>query len=300
MSAWSVEVAALAKASNASWHALVEPLALMTRLTYTATSGSYYRPADRHATVEGWERPDGLTEDPPAGMRALFFVERATRRGVIAFRGTDLNMSSPSGRCDRCADLLLWSGSPASKLPPYCSPFSNATLDYYAAALDFVKRVREAYPTVDLLFTGHSLGAGLALAIATVTPPKPEARDTFSPAVAFAAPPWLPVLRRRAPHVPLPAESAARTRLYALADEWDPVQRASVQAAGLRGTQCLWRSPEPPACAQCFATTPVNSSSIACTRCFELRHVYAHYINTDVPGPRALCKPIGEAERARA
>ena len=294
----------LADASNASWHELVAPLALMTKLTYTATAGTYYNASERDATVPGWVRPAGFTANPPAGMRALLFVQEASRRGVVAFRGTDLGPSGASSECDRCADALLWDDLAPARLPPYCRRFSNATLDYWATAQRFVERVVARFPHLELLFTGHSLGAGLAFALAAVTPPPaaPPASPTpasptpvtravsASPAVAFAAPSWTRVVKRRAPHRPLPSPAAARLRFYALADEWDPVQRASSAAGGLLGTQCLWASPEPPACAACYAPPlPPNATSPACERCFALRHVFAHYIYVDVPGPRARC-----------
>ena len=88
------------------------------RLTYTATWGSYYNASDANATVAEWQR---VTEaNPFVGMRALAFVQRRTRRGVIAFRGTDLNFSQPSGQADRCANEVLFGGSSKS-----CQAFSK-------------------------------------------------------------------------------------------------------------------------------------------------------------------------------
>lgn len=285
MSAWA-DLTSFANASNGSFHALVMPLALMTKLTYTATEGSYYNPSDRNATIADWERP--MTVDPPAGMRALFFVQESTHRGVIAFRGTDLNFTGASGLCDQCAGMVFGEGQPPSGLPAKCRQFSNFTLDYFSRAVEFVAHVRRAYPHIELLFTGHSLGAGLAFALAAITRPT-TAADTpaFSPAVAFAVPP-------HGPHVPLPLGPEANSWLYALADEWDPVQRLAVSVAGWRGTQCLWRSPEPPACAECYARGPINITRPPCALCFEQRHVYAHYLKVDVPGPRPRCAPLPE------
>ena len=275
----------LANASNASFHAVVVPISLMVRLTYTATFGSYYKPEETNKTIPGWERP--MTVNPKVGMRALLFLQNSTRRGVVAFRGTDLNRSGASGRCDACADQLLW--HPTAKLPASCDAFSSSTLDYWAHAVAFVRSVREAYPDIDLLFSGHSLGAGLAFGLAAITPPVRDTSIPISPAVTFAAPEWVGVVKRRAPHVPLPSSAAARTRFFAMADEYDPVQRQSVEHEGLIGTQCLWSSPLPAGCGPCW-DRPVNMSRPACVACFISRHIYGHYVYIDVPGPRARCQ----------
>lgn len=258
------------------------PLSLMTKLTYTATQGSYFNESETNMSVTGWERPEKFTEDPPAGMRALLFLQTDTLRGVIAFRGTDLG-AGESGQADRCADALLIGDEP----PPYCGKFPASTLDYWHAALAFIGRVRAAYPLVDLLLTGHSLGAGLALATAVAS-----AEDgSLRPAVAFAAPAWVRILEQQA-HVPAPLAMAARQRLYAMADEWDPVQKEAEEEHGLAGTECKWSSTATAACTLCFGAQPFNASALGCSECFRERHVYAHYLNVDVPGERAVCSDI--------
>ena len=262
--------------------------------------------------MDGWIRPPFLTENPHFGMRALCFLSSnvRSRQAVIAFRGTDLNETNPSGQADQCADALLWR-APASVPPPlpaYCSNFNNATLDYLARAVEFVRKVRTAYPSHQLLFTGHSLGAGLAfLSAALLTDQNGAAvswEDSISdstaltkvplvvaPCVAIATPPWLTTFRRRAPRAKLPPLAIARSQWLAVADEWDPVQKNSAAAGGLFGTQCLWSSPEPAACALCYLKAlPANLSRPTCRTCFEQRHVYAHYLERDAPGKRAVCK----------
>ena len=114
-----------------------------------------------------------------------------------------------------------------------------------------------------------------------------------APCVAIASPPWLLTLRRRAPHTKLPPFATVRSHWLALADEWDPVQKDSAAVGGLFGTQCLWSSPEPAACALCFLKAlPANMSRPTCRACFEQRHVYAHYVEKDVPGKRAVCQDV--------
>lgn len=264
--------------------------------------------------MDGWVRPLSLTENPRFGMRALCFISSnvSSRQAVIAFRGTDLNNTNPSGQADQCADALLWRahGSVPPPLPAYCSAFANATLDYLAAAEEFVRKVRVAYPSHQLLFTGHSLGAGLAFLSAALLTDEHAATANaaqavgddvahtkkpvvVAPCVAIASPPWLLTLRRRAPHTKLPPFATVRSHWLALADEWDPVQKDSAAVGGLFGTQCLWSSPEPAACALCFLKAlPANMSRPTCRACFEQRHVYAHYVDKDVPGKRAVCQDV--------
>ena len=212
---WAAAVDTLSSTSNKSFHSLVSPLSVMVKLSYTATTGSYFNKSEANATVDGWER--SFTANPAVGMRALLFAQNATRRGVIAFRGTDLGKGASSD-CDRCADALLWDGIPISSLPSYCKPFSNATLDYWASALAFVAKVRKERPDLALLFTGHSLGAGLAFAVAAAT----LTTSSLLPSPSLRRLGWVSAKRQ---HVPPPTPSAARRRFYALADEWDPVQR---------------------------------------------------------------------------
>lgn len=83
---------------------------------------------------------------------------------MVAFRGTDLNTTSRSGQADACAGRLLWDGD--GDLPAYCKAFSVHRLDYLSRGRDFVAQVRHQLPDWDLLLTGHSLGAGLASALA--------------------------------------------------------------------------------------------------------------------------------------
>ena len=126
---WS-SIASLATCNDTQWHSTVTPLSLMTKLAYTATYGSYFNASELNATVRGWDRDLSLTANPPAGMRALLFVQPSTRRAVVAFRGTDLNTSQASGQADACADAAM----DGSERPSFCDHFSNHTLDYIPRA----------------------------------------------------------------------------------------------------------------------------------------------------------------------
>lgn len=197
------------------WRAAVMPLAVMTKLSYTQTWGTY-RHVDQTEAVDGWDKLAGVEENPedascdegpataanlqqlppcravtPArgGMHALAFRARdGSGRVVIAFRGTDLNTSSVSGRADSCSNLMR-RGTNFSALPPACHGFSYQQLDYVGSARRYVRRVLALLPPAppataaapapgsrprsgriegidELMFVGHSLGALLAALMA--------------------------------------------------------------------------------------------------------------------------------------
>ena len=139
------------------------------------------------------------------------------------------------------------------------------------------------------MFTGHSLGAGLAYTIASALAAGTDILTAADlPAgVTFGTPSWRHVLRRKS--IPEPSVALANRRFVPLRDEWDPVPHAALADHGLLGTQCTWPSPEPLACKICFGP---KAQSWACGACFMERHKYAHYIYTDVPGPKAACAPV--------
>lgn len=61
--------------SSGEFDALVQPLAEMSKLAYTSTAGSYFKPEDLPASPKGWRRV--MTWDPAVGygMRAIVFAE---------------------------------------------------------------------------------------------------------------------------------------------------------------------------------------------------------------------------------
>ena len=280
----------LKNCSSAAFHDIVAPLAEMTKLTYTSTNGSYYNKSDDGVSPDGWTRVTTLKHDPPGGMRALVFVQPSRRRGVVAFRGTDLDTSRPSGQADLCADKLLWDFATRSELPTYCANFSNHTLDYLTTAFHFEARARAAFPTLDFLFTGHSLGAGLATLVAS---------SLGSRAAVFSAPGLRGVLRNRT-HTD-PAQVGV-DNVFVLADVNDPVfqaSRAELGGEGSVGTSCTWSTVPGPACSSCYAPPhPLpNTSRADCASCFAQHHIFAHYLalvagsdGTASPG-RPVCRP---------
>eukprot|EP00040_Diaphanoeca_grandis_P000990 m.17152 g.17152 ORF g.17152 m.17152 type:complete len:317 (-) comp11365_c0_seq1:248-1198(-) len=283
-SAWNLAV--LDTGSSADFHELVIPLSLMERLAYTATFGSYYNASEANATVVGWTR--GLTANPRFGMRALLFLQPSTNRGVIAFRGTDLNESGKSGQADACADALLF----GSVVPKFCSEFDAHTLDYWGRAVDFVSSVRDVHPQIDLLYTGHSLGAALGMMCAGAGEGAGGDGDEVLPAVVFSSPSWRDALANRTGLRPTQAHASGR--LYALADAADPVQQ-SHSVHELLGSTCIYPDPHPPiGCDTCFESRGIPSPlrAAACDLCASKTHIYSHYVYDLIPGPRPPCVNI--------
>lgn len=262
-------------------------LANATSLSYTSTHGSYYRPEDlRRTPGSGWVRADLHSDPPEGGLRALLFTHAPTRRALVAYRGTDLGPPSPGSTADRCAAALLFGDDPP---PAVCRGIPPSVTDYFDAALRFAWNASRQLPGFDFLFTGHSLGAGLALLVAA------SAGDCAPPsagAVAFASPPFLTALRTRTPTDP---HAAPLSRFVDLADHFDPVEYVATAAEGLYGVVCEWATREapPPVCAVCFAGHPtrLNMSDVACVECFRQRHLFAHYVHGLVPGPPPICAP---------
>lgn len=265
---WPSDLEFLKNCSATAFHGFVAPLAQMTNFSYTATSGSYHDPAADNGTVIGWTR--GATTNPEAGgMRALTFLRGDF--GVVAFRGTDLGGVNPSSKADSCADAFL-SGS---ELPAYCAEFSAETIDYFARALDHAAASSSAHPNVKWLYTGHSLGAQLASAVAAV-------RGAL--ALTFSCPAVASVLRNRTKVDP---EQVPAWQAVALYNEWDPIRYDG--AGQLVGSSCDWSvSPTPLGCSRCRAAYSMQNPE--CLLCFSETHIYSHYNALVASGSRPQCQ----------
>ncbi|KAG8470517.1 hypothetical protein KFE25_008938 [Diacronema lutheri] len=283
-SATGWDLRAVPSCDTAEFQRLVAPMAVAARLTYTSTAGSSYEnPSDANATVPGFVR-SGIKHDPAAGgMRALVFADESSGRLLLAFRGTDLDNTTVSGAADACANLVLFEEARRRELPSSCDRFDPSTLDYFARSVAFARQVEGAFaPTgLQLLITGHSLGAALAVLVAAGLNADPG-RATAVPVLAFAEPPVAQALRRRTQARNLPLGSA-----YVLADAHDPVQRAAIRA-GVVGTPCTWAAGDaPPSCAACDFATGRRSSG--CVECILATHTLKHYLSL-IRGPRPTCE----------
>jgi hypothetical protein len=229
------------------------------------------------------------------GMRALVFIQPATQRLIVAFRGTDLNVTSASGQADSCADSILFYNKSRADLPRYCNKFSAEKLDYYTSAYNFTKSVLHLYPSYanvgGVLFTGHSLGAALALLMSAsfkslhlFNPDVNEEADAgltvgaankmATPAVVFSSPSVSSLIQTR---VKMPPASINSSRTILLANKWDPVFASGNHS--YPGAVCLWTPPEPLSCKECYKDKPYNPISPECGICFEKAHVFSKYVN---------------------
>ena len=295
-------------------------IANATYLSYTSTTGSsYFKPGDVNATIApGWIRDKNLSVDPAAGgMRALTFYETSTRRAIVVFRGTDLGTNNTGAMADQCADSMLWEGVTYADLPAACrAQFTPSQLDYLTHAEAFADVVAQALVGYDVLFTGHSLGAGLAFLVAALkandsgnitdtAQHQHHHQDAASSellvasssidsggvgAVVFSTPPMAATLTNRSTHHALNVSSLRSDRYIDFGDANDPlVFEVNASVAGIPGQLCLWggQAPRPLACGDCFRHTVgghVDLTRPTCELCFAEHHVFSNYYHNLVGG----------------
>ena len=278
--------------------ALLQLFGNATTLSYVATHGSYFDPAKANRTVPqpGWRRaPPALEANPAFGMHALTFVNDAEGRVLVAFRGTDVNATGASGQADLCADYLLWHDHMSAPVRPaafppelsFCPTFNASTLDYLTAARALASRVQAAFPRHQLMYTGHSLGAGLAMLMAAAAANATCGPPTAAGAVVFSSPELYWAVSRRLSVGP--ATGLDLSRFAVLADWADPIYMAATasQFGGLLGRVCEWRDPKPLACELCNVT--VEPPTLFCDACFAERHIFKHYVEMIRAGRMPVC-----------
>lgn len=249
--------------------------------------------------VPGWIPSSKVAPIAPAegGMHALVYEEEnggADGRVVLAFRGTQIG-STVDCVADICADIFLWVISGDCKLnPAKCSRFDNATLDYFAQAVDYTLKVLSAYPSASLLLTGHSLGAGLAILVSAAVSTSPG-----YPVVAFGSAGTKTALQVR--NLNLDAEHLKR--IVTIADQWDEVMRTSWDEQ--LGLVCLYEGKMNVACKKCFDSPTCILETVSsrqrsmlegffngfyCKICFMSTHYLAKLIQTIQKGARPACE----------
>eukprot|EP00250_Pteridium_aquilinum_P010166 c19190_g1_i1 orf=124-1350(-) len=172
------------------------------------------------------------------------------RRIIIAFRGTQLSNSTDS-IADVCADKLLWEGFDLGSLPQECLIFDSHTLDYFAQALNYTLQVISLYPSVPILLTGHSLGAGLAVLVAGAL----SHMQTLS-VIGFGAPATRKPLLDRGFSV----ETLENASIIVIGHEWDIIMRNPME--GQVGLLCFYPQNEPSSCKKCMSSSVSPSTAV--------------------------------------
>lgn len=267
--------------SDLAFHAAASEIANATTLSYTATFGSYFDPASANGTVRGWVRSPVESNPRSGGMRALLFLQPSTTRMMIAFRGTDLDITKVSGQADSCADAMLFGNKTRSQLPAYCSNFSESTLDYYTAAYKFTSEAVAMYPEYKsgILFTGHSLGASLSLLMSAAMRQPGNSYALAAPAAVFSSGSVTELIKTR---IGVNSSQINSSQTVLFANEWDPVYASGDHA--FPEEVCVWAPTEPSACVQCYKKQPPHPASPSCDLCFQEAHVFSHYLEL-VNGP---------------
>lgn len=251
-----------------------------TRLTYVSTSGGYYENWTTSESIsDAWERSTEFFVNPPFGMRALVFYQPRTLRLLIAYRGTDLT-NDLGGLCDRCADSFLWDNIKYKDLPENCRQFNVSTLDYLSNAMEFANTVASAFPLYNIMFTGHSLGAGLAAVVSTLGNflVNADCAPFNAGAIVFSPPGYIATLMDR---TGVDLGLVDPYMVVSLADRWDPVWVGcnASQYGGVIAQVCEWFSGVPSAaCIECDSAPselPLNTSN--CQTCLVERHEFYHY-----------------------
>lgn len=279
-----------------------------TGLSYVATHGSYFEPTRVNDTIGPelqwwpngtqrlsikWRKLDDMELNPVGcGLRALAFASIGNSHVVngwtgpvviVAFRGTDTNVTQASGQCDMCADALLWSPKRLpGALPPWCGHYPASDLDYLSVARNYVASIARAYPAAGILLTGHSLGAGIAAILGASSPVAvPECvASSVQEAIVFSTPGFLEAVAK---YTSAPVHQLNADKVTIIADVYDPVFFWARQHpfGGAVGLPCFWNCSGPPSpfCALCEFSEPwLNMSSFECLVCFAERHTYSHYV----------------------
>lgn len=120
---------------------------MTTAIEYALLAGtSYYDTRagiNRLPVPQNWSYFSRVPQDTSTGFEASAFQSQCSNEIVISFAGT--NPADWTG--DIAADLALAAGNLTAQL--------REAAEYYL-------QVREANPTANITFTGHSLGGGLA------------------------------------------------------------------------------------------------------------------------------------------
>lgn len=196
------------------------------------------------------------------------------RRVIVAFRGTQMSDSIDS-LADVCADKLLWEGFNMSSLPEECLVFNPRTLDYVSQALNYTLQVISLYPSVPILLTGHSLGAGIAVLVAAAL-----SHVQILPVIGFGAPATRKALLDRG----LSIRSLGNDSIMVIGHEWDVIMRTQME--GQVGSLYFYPQMESASCKACISSLSLPLEEV---KAFSVENI----TNEHVPNAeQSASKPI--------
>ncbi|GBG25430.1 Hypothetical Protein FCC1311_016482 [Hondaea fermentalgiana] len=223
-------------------------------------------------------------ETPEDGMNALAYLA-PDARVIVAFRGT-------TSESDDCADVLLF--TPEKPLPESCEKYSNYTLDYVSRASEFVHEAISAAATspaaeasdkdekeaLDVVFTGHSLGASLAQLMALSYHASGMDNVQFR-AIAFAPAGVKEIAERDG----FPTDDAKKVAAV-IVNPFDPVYTTTERTE--IGRVCKFQSISEPLMCRCCKSLEDKrrllegqqeiSMSLCCRVCFAKAHRFPNYM----------------------
>lgn len=171
-----------------SYHSFIRLMVQAISASYTVPPGCYHKPAKHNFTMQGWERVRSLERLSGIGLAAVVFQDSNSRRMIISYRGSCLDVTWMAARMDICAAMSLvgsasifasvmegaWSNLTTSTYTQmalaglnelarwWCPMFDKKDLNYLDRALEIAMAAQKEFPDHALLLTGHSLGGLLA------------------------------------------------------------------------------------------------------------------------------------------
>lgn len=233
---------------------LVGPMVSATKISYTGNTSE--------AVPGGFELVEHAA--PKVGLNAVSYWRKDDDKLLIAFRGTTTDS-------DTCADWYIWENKSLS-LDKKCSAFDKDTIDYISRAKDFTRSAIRKTNSSDILFTGHSLGSGLATFMTLAFSQLDPRREFHS--VSFGPPITEPVIER------LRLNTTFEDRIVTFRNPQDPITEPTKLQVGYFCSFTGVRKTI--ACSFCKHPDIMRAGHISpgCMLCFEATHIYKHYLET--------------------
>eukprot|EP00929_Paragymnodinium_shiwhaense_P093830 TRINITY_DN54135_c0_g1_i1.p1 TRINITY_DN54135_c0_g1~~TRINITY_DN54135_c0_g1_i1.p1 ORF type:complete len:395 (+),score=48.40 TRINITY_DN54135_c0_g1_i1:95-1279(+) len=296
---------------SADFQTLLQLLAEMVAISYSAPPGYYYkpqyeqkRPSAKFTGGGSWTRVAEVERLTAEGLSVVVAEDELAKRILIAFRGSCLDPVDSRCMQDYCASWYLnggdysWSFFDLKSLYGafYCwYAFSKQDIDYLSAALEVTRRVHARRPKHAFLLTGHALGALLALTVGaklkmdsvTMALPRIDLALGQAQLDVYSALDDLDVWSLHHPHDP------------------DYIESLDTGGSGFAGVEtCVFAEADSPEdCVRCMLTRDRAlrdgaTAAVCAEDCFPT-HSFKHYLKLLLPkatGERQRCYLKGASE----